>query len=218
MQGFYNIIKPTGISSAGVVSKIKKITKQKRVGHLGTLDPSASGVLTVAVGKATRFFDYFLKKDKVYFAIAEFGVKTDTLDSEGNILEKDTVNVNKKDVENQLHNFIGEIEQIPPIYSAININGKRAYELARSGQEVEIPKRKIKIYIDLKPALSNEELDSRIRRDFEEIKNKEFKNSLEKLLPKKIKSFFFCSKIKWARGMFRYAKALYEVKKVGVGG
>lgn len=146
MQGFYNVIKPTGVSSAYVVSKIKKITREKRVGHMGTLDPAASGVLTIAVGKATRFFDYFLNKDKHYFAIAEFGVQTDTLDSEGNILINDPFVVSESDIKNKLSKFIGEIEQCPPIYSAVNINGKRAYELARLGENIDMPIRKVNVY------------------------------------------------------------------------
>lgn len=146
MIGFLNIIKPTGMSSAAVVSKVKKIAKQKRVGHLGTLDPAASGVLTVAVGKATKFFDYFLDKDKVYYAIAEFGILTDTLDSEGKIIEAQTVEISQSDIKKVISKFIGEIDQVPPLYSAININGKRAYELARQGQNIEIAPRKVKIY------------------------------------------------------------------------
>lgn len=146
MQGFFNVIKPTGVSSSYVVSKIRKTTREKRVGHMGTLDPAASGVLTIAVGKATRFFDYFLNKDKYYFAIAEFGIQTDTLDSEGNILINNPFVVSETDIKNKLSKFIGEIEQCPPIYSAININGKRAYELARKGEQVDMPIRKVKVY------------------------------------------------------------------------
>jgi len=146
MQGFYNVIKPTGMSSAAVVGKIKKILKQKRVGHMGTLDPAASGVLTIGVGKVTRFFDYFLNKDKIYYAIAEFGVQTDTLDSEGNIIYNAPIKVKKEYIEKIIPQFTGEILQAPPMYSAININGKRAYELARQGQNFEIPKRKVFVY------------------------------------------------------------------------
>ena len=146
MIGFYNIIKPTGSSSAHVVSKVRRVTKQKRVGHLGTLDPAASGVLTVAVGKATRFFDYFLNKDKQYYAIAEFGVKTDTLDSDGEVLINCPTKINKKAILDKLKSFTGEVEQVPPIYSAININGKRAYEIARSGKDVQMPMRKVQIH------------------------------------------------------------------------
>ena len=146
MQGFYNIIKPTGASSAFIVGKVKKAVKQKRVGHLGTLDPAASGVLTIAVGKATKFFDYFLNKDKVYFAIAEFGIQTDTLDSEGAIIETNNKKIDKKDIEENLIKFIGKIDQVPPMYSAISINGQRAYEIARNGGVVEMPMRTIDIY------------------------------------------------------------------------
>lgn len=146
MLGFYNIIKPTGASSAFIVGKVKKAIKQKRVGHMGTLDPAASGVLTVAVGKATRFFDYFLNKDKVYFAIAEFGVQTTTLDSEGEVIANSPKSIDIKDIESNLCKFIGKIEQIPPIYSAISINGERAYDLARRGENFEMPKREVDIY------------------------------------------------------------------------
>ena len=126
MQGFFNVLKPTGVSSAYVVGKIKKLLNVKRVGHMGTLDPAASGVLTIAVGKATRFFDYFLNKDKVYYAIAEFGVQTDTLDSEGEIIKKEKVSIDEELLIKTVKNFVGEISQVPPLYSAINIEGKSA--------------------------------------------------------------------------------------------
>ena len=146
MQGFLSIIKPTGMSSAAVVGKVKRLLKTKKVGHMGTLDPAASGVLTIAVGKATKFFNYFLGKDKVYYAVAEFGVMTDTLDSEGNIISRHDKVITKEDILSRINNFIGEINQIPPIYSAIKINGRKAYELARAGKKVEIEPRKVKIY------------------------------------------------------------------------
>lgn len=145
MTGFYCINKQTGTNSTKVVSIIKKVTKQK-CGHLGTLDPLAGGVLPVAVGKATKLFDYFLNKDKKYYAIGLFGIETDTLDSEGIITKKESVEIKKTQIEQILPQFIGKIEQIPPKYSAISINGKRSYELARDGKEVEIPPRKVDIY------------------------------------------------------------------------
>lgn len=145
MIGFYNVLKPTGVSSGFVVNKIKRITNEK-VGHLGTLDPSASGVLSIAVGKATKFFDYFLNKDKEYVALAKFGVLTDTLDSDGTVIEKDNVNVSLEDIEKMIPKMCGEILQIPPIFSSKNVNGERAYDLARQGKDVVLEPKKVQIY------------------------------------------------------------------------
>lgn len=146
LTGFVNIVKPTGMTSSDVVLKVKKILKTKKVGHLGTLDPAASGVLPIAVGKATKFFDYFLSKEKEYIAIVKFGIETDTLDSFGNITIKENVGVSKQMIENVLNKFIGDIEQIPPKYSAIKINGKKACDLAREDISFEIKPRKIHIF------------------------------------------------------------------------
>lgn len=145
MIGFYNVLKPTGVSSGFVVNKIKRITNEK-VGHLGTLDPSASGVLSIAVGKATKFFDYFLNKDKEYVALAKFGVLTDTLDSDGTVIEKDNVNVSLEDIEKIIPKMCGEILQIPPIFSSKNVNGQRAYDLARQGKDIVLEPKKVQIY------------------------------------------------------------------------
>ncbi len=146
IMGFVNILKPTGMSSSDVVCKVKKILKTKKVGHLGTLDPAASGVLPIAIGKATKFFDYFLKKDKEYYAICEFGIETDTLDSFGNITKTDDVKIDKNQLLNTLPKFIGKINQVPPKYSAIKINGKKACDLARNDIDFEIKPREIEIY------------------------------------------------------------------------
>ncbi len=147
IKGFVNIIKPTGMTSSDVVCKIKKILHMKKVGHLGTLDPAASGVLPVAVGRATKFFDYFLSKDKKYTAVVKFGISTDTLDSFGNITKIDSgVNVDENQILSVIQSFIGEIEQYPPKFSALKVNGKKAYELARDGVEFELSPRKITIY------------------------------------------------------------------------
>lgn len=145
MLGFYNVLKPTGVSSGFVVNKIKKATHQK-VGHLGTLDPAASGVLTVAVGKATRFFDYFLNKDKEYIAIALFGKETDTLDAEGEIIRTCDKKVNLSDIEKVIKTQVGEIDQMPPLYSSKSVNGIRAYDAARKGIEIELKPKKVQIY------------------------------------------------------------------------
>lgn len=145
-SGFVNVIKPTGMSSSGVVCAVKKAINLSKVGHLGTLDPPASGVLPVAFGKATKFFDYFLTKDKVYVADVQFGILTDTLDSFGLITKREDVNVSKDDILRVLHEFEGNIMQIPPLYSAIKVGGRRACDIARTGNEVKLSPRKIKIF------------------------------------------------------------------------
>lgn len=144
--GFVNIIKPTGMTSFDVVQRVKNVLKTKRVGHLGTLDPAASGVLPIAVGRATKFFDYFLKKDKVYVARVKFGVETDTLDSFGNITKTIEGEVNENELLGILKTFVGEIDQVPPQYSAVKVNGKRAYELARENANFVIKPRNITIF------------------------------------------------------------------------
>lgn len=146
ITGFVNVLKPTGVTSFYVVSQVKKIFNTKKVGHLGTLDPAATGVLPIAVGKATKFFDYFLNKDKVYVARVIFGVETDTLDSFGKIFNKTSKKVKIDDIKAILNEFIGEIDQTPPKFSAVKIDGKRAYELARQDKDFEIKPKKIKIY------------------------------------------------------------------------
>ncbi|MBR2391518.1 MAG: tRNA pseudouridine(55) synthase TruB [Clostridia bacterium] len=146
LTGFVNIVKPTGMSSSDVVCKVKKILKTKKVGHLGTLDPAASGVLPVAVGRATKFFDYFLTKDKEYVAIVKFGIETDSLDSFGNITNTNAKNIEESEILRVLPKFIGKISQVPPKYSAIKINGKRACDLARVDASFEIKPRQIEIF------------------------------------------------------------------------
>lgn len=150
LNGFVNIIKPTGMTSSDVVLKVKKILNTKKVGHLGTLDPAASGVLPIAVGKATKFFDYFLAKDKEYVALVQFGIETDSGDSFGNIIKTSKKIVEPLSIYNAIPSLLGEIEQTPPKYSAVKINGKRACDLARENVNFEIKSRKINIFsIDL---------------------------------------------------------------------
>ena len=145
-SGFINVLKPTGMTSSDVVFAVKKKLKIKKIGHLGTLDPAASGVLPIAIGKATKFFDYFLNKDKVYLARVKFGVETDTLDSFGVIVNKNSKQVKKEQILAILNNFKGKINQIPPKYSAIKINGKRACDLARENVDFEIESKEIEIF------------------------------------------------------------------------
>lgn len=146
MNGVINVYKPKGITSFDAVRLIKKVSKEKKVGHTGTLDPLASGVLPICLGKATKLVDYIMNGNKVYKAKMKLGEITDTYDREGKILAKREVNVTEKDVEEALKSFIGEILQVPPMYSALKVNGKKLYELARQGIEVERKARSVTIF------------------------------------------------------------------------
>ena len=137
MDGVLNILKPPGMTSSNVVSDLRRLCGEKRVGHTGTLDPGAAGVLPVCLGRATRLFDYLLEKDKSYRAEITFGTATDTLDAYGKVLFREPSQVNKADFLRVLPRFVGELEQVPPLYSALKQNGKKLYELARAGQEDE---------------------------------------------------------------------------------
>ena len=132
MKGFINVIKPSGMSSAYAVGAVKKKFNCP-CGHMGTLDPMASGVLPVGLHKTSRLFDYLLDKTKRYIATFKFGVLTDTLDSTGNVIATSSVIPSKEQIQSKLTDFVGEISQIPPKYSAKCIDGKRGYELARKG-------------------------------------------------------------------------------------
>lgn len=145
MIGFLNVYKPSGVTSAFVVGRIKKQFHLDKVGHMGTLDPLACGILPIAIGKATRMFDYFLEKTKTYIARFTFGTITDTLDSDGQIAETSDVVPSLDDVKNILKNFTGDIEQLPPNYSAKKINGTCAYKLARQNVEFELKPKTIHI-------------------------------------------------------------------------
>ncbi len=142
MTGFINVNKAVGASSAKEVSVVKRITG-KPCGHMGTLDPMANGVLPVAVGNAARLFDYFLQKEKTYLASFRFGAHYDTLDTTGNVLQSGGRVPREEEILEILPLLTGNIMQIPPKYSAKNINGKRGYELARSGVEFELPPKKV---------------------------------------------------------------------------
>lgn len=145
-KGILNINKEKGISSARVVSLVRRALDMKKVGHTGTLDLEASGVLPIVVGKATRVSDYMMTKDKVYETEMILGAKTDTLDAAGEITEKSDKNVSKEEFLEAMNTFRGEIEQIPPMYSALKVNGKKLYDLAREGIEIERKRRKVTIY------------------------------------------------------------------------
>lgn len=148
MDGILVVNKPYGVTSHDVVYKVKKTLKEK-VGHTGTLDPLATGVLPLLIGKGTLISKYLINHDKIYEATLKLGIKTDTLDSEGQVIEEKDVpeEILKKDfVQNVLKSFLGEQTQIPPMYSAIKVNGRKLYDYARNGEKVEIPERNIKIY------------------------------------------------------------------------
>ena len=145
MFGFLNVYKPTGKTSHDVVAILRRVTKVKQIGHTGTLDPFAEGVLPICIGKATRLIEY-LNDEKEYIGTIQFGSSTTTYDTEGEVVKTSDKIVTQGDVEESLKFFRGEIEQLPPIYSAIKINGKKLYEYARAGQEVKIEPRKVTIF------------------------------------------------------------------------
>lgn len=143
MQGFVSVNKPSGMSSGTVVAKIKKRFHIDKIGHMGTLDPMASGVLPIAIGKATRMFDYFLNKTKRYIAIFDFNYTTDTLDATGSKTAEAKKNITISDINEVLPNLVGNVMQLPPIYSAKNVGGVRAYALARKGEDVQLTPKEV---------------------------------------------------------------------------
>lgn len=155
MKGFVNINKPLGMTSSDVVVKVRGILRRasgekQKVGHLGTLDPQGSGVLPIAVGTATRLFDFMQEKTKVYQATFVFGKETDTLDGVGKVVETSDILPTKEQIEAFVATYHGKIDQIPPQYSAKSVDGKRAYDLAREGKTINLtPKRVNIIYVKL---------------------------------------------------------------------
>ena len=144
MFGFINIYKPKGITSHDVISVLRRITKIKQIGHTGTLDPFAEGVLPVCIGKATRLIE-FLNDDKAYIGTVQLGKSTTTYDIEGEEVNRSDKAVNIDQIKKELENFKGDIEQLPPVYSAIKVKGKKLYEYARKGETVEIARRRVSI-------------------------------------------------------------------------
>lgn len=150
MEGIIVVNKPKGITSFDVIRKLKKILKTKKIGHTGTLDPLATGVMLVCVGKATKLASDLEAKDKIYIADFDIGYATDTYDIEGKKIVENTIEISKENLEQSIKKFIGNIKQIPPMYSAIKIDGNKLYHLARKGIEVERPERDVTIeYINL---------------------------------------------------------------------
>ncbi len=145
MDGILMINKPKGLTSRDVVNKVSKILNTKKIGHTGTLDPIATGVLVLCIGKATKLVDVITGTDKEYVASVKLGELTDTLDTEGKTLEQRKCFINKDELVNVLDSFIGKYDQEVPIYSAVKVNGKKLYEYARRNEKVNLPKRKVEI-------------------------------------------------------------------------
>ena len=147
MNGIINVYKERGYTSHDVVAKLRGILKQKKIGHTGTLDPEAEGVLPVCLGKATKVCELLTDKDKTYRAVLFLGQTTDTQDASGMVLEtSDISNLNESQVTEAVQSFVGEYAQIPPMYSALKVDGKKLYELAREGKTVERKARNVKIH------------------------------------------------------------------------
>ena len=146
ISGWINVDKPKGITSAVCVNSVRRATNAAKLGHAGTLDPDASGILPIALGEATKTMPFIVGAQKHYSFTINWGALRDTDDAQGQILEYCDHRPTKKDIEEVLPSFIGEIEQVPPKYSAIKVNGRRAYSLARSGLDVDLKARKISIF------------------------------------------------------------------------
>ena len=150
MEGIIVVNKPKGITSFDVIRKLKKILNTEKIGHTGTLDPLATGVMLVCVGRATKLASDLEAKDKIYIADFDIGYATDTYDIEGKKIVENTIEISKENLEQSIKKFISNIKQIPPMYSAIKIDGNKLYHLARKGIEVERPERDVTIeYINL---------------------------------------------------------------------
>jgi len=146
MNGILNVLKPAGMTSFDVVAVMRKFSGQKKIGHTGTLDPSAVGVLPICFGNATKAIEFMIDKDKVYRAELTLGVATDTQDSSGKVIFSHTVDADHNTIFDVVKSFVGGIEQLPPMYSAIKIGGKKLYEIARQGETIERQTRSINIF------------------------------------------------------------------------
>lgn len=146
--GFLVVDKPQGMTSHDVVARVRRLAKVQKIGHAGTLDPMATGVLILCIGGATRLSEYVMGADKLYLATARLGIETNTYDADGQIVaEYSTDHLNLNQVKQALYALQGEVDQIPPMFAAIKKNGKKLYELARAGQHIEIPPRRVSITV-----------------------------------------------------------------------
>ncbi len=146
-NGILKVDKPSGPTSHDVVDRVRRLTLTKRVGHSGTLDPFATGLLLIGVGSATRLLEYLLHMDKTYEVVAKLGVVTDTFDKNGKIVEKHPCTVDEKSIREVLNSFVGEYDQVPPMYSSKKYNGTRLYKLARAGKIITMPPKRVKIHL-----------------------------------------------------------------------
>jgi len=146
MNGLINVLKPTGISSNDVVTRLRRILGESRIGHTGTLDPAAAGVLPVLLGRSVRISQYLLEKDKEYVTRFAFGVETDTLDAQGKVTGTAPVTHSREQLQAALDALTGDILQVPPQYSAVKLAGKTAYQLAREGKQADIAARPITVH------------------------------------------------------------------------
>jgi len=147
ISGVLVVDKPVGLTSHDVVQIVRKGTNIRRAGHTGTLDPRASGVLVILIGPAVRLSEYVSASDKRYQAVVRLGASTDTYDADGRIISTSPVDkINEEQFGDALQSFVGEIEQVPPPYSAVKIKGRKAYEMAREGEEIDLAPRRIKVY------------------------------------------------------------------------
>lgn len=146
LNGILLIDKPTGLTSFDVVRRVRKALKVRKVGHLGTLDPFATGLLPLALGEATKLAQFLLEEPKTYLATLKLGVETDTQDLTGRVTRQSEVLPPPEEINQAAGNFVGEIDQVPPMYSAVHHQGERLYRLARRGEEVETPPRKVVVY------------------------------------------------------------------------
>jgi tRNA pseudouridine 55 synthase len=146
ISGVLVVDKPIGLTSHDVVQIVRKGTNIRRAGHTGTLDPRASGVLVILIGPAVRLSEYVSASDKRYQAVVRLGTSTDTYDADGRVVSTSPVNITEAQFEENLAKFVGEIEQVPPPYSAVKVKGRKAYEMAREGEEIDLEPRKIQVY------------------------------------------------------------------------
>ena len=163
VNGWLVVDKPRGMGSTDVVTLTRRVFNAKKNGHTGTLDPFATGVLPIAFGEATKLIPFVTDGEKEYEFVIQWGASTNTDDSEGEIISRSEKIPNKEEILRALPHFIGQIEQVPPVYSAIKINGQRAYKLAREGKEVDMPSRKVEIYeLELLVELPNQQARFRV--------------------------------------------------------
>lgn len=146
MNGVINVLKPPGMTSSDVVVYLRRLLNIKKVGHAGTLDPAAAGVLILCLGKATKIADYIMESNKTYRGGLVLGIETDTLDADGQIVNRNSNYPNLLSIEEGFQNYQGKLSQMPPMYSARKYRGKRLYELARQGKKVDLPPREIEIF------------------------------------------------------------------------